>query len=564
MEKLAGYLEDIGFHSHRPVDLSEHPRFSGILKVESLELRLELRFEKRHFDYPDAYLLDWLFDEKLRDCLGVHGIRSDGKICYIDESQAWWDSGEAIALTVGVFERIRMLITEKMSGKPSMSIVLRDFAGYWQATKAGRLSRSTNVAGNGKRYIEVVDAETGCRWLKPENYKVENGEHFFCHWVTLKLDAPANPLHSDWPPANFQQLEAWLKSLGSKSWQRLMSQLRVALCEDGKKTSPSASSRVGVMLVWPDENGEEVAVCGFTIPCDKVVMGALAGNRTKQAIVYLRRRKIAIERYSLLRADVSYIIKRNLASEDATLTKKKVVVIGAGSIGGYLLDLLCSIGAGYGNRGELHIIDPQSFEAENVGRHFLGYQSIGLTKVKELQAKLKNSYPHLTIKPHVASFDEKLHLIAAADWVIDATGSQTVAIGLSDILASVKKRPVVIHSWIQGHGLATGALIRRSEEDACYRCLWTVGESGYSPRYPLAKKQSLNEPIVVGCHNSYYPYAASIGMLAASQAVQLIQDHLSNNVRDTLRFNIVDRENCQYRTDARPRPSKHCPFCRPE
>jgi hypothetical protein len=97
--------------------------------------------------------------------------------------------------------------------------------------------------------------------------------------------------------------------------------------------------------------------------------------------------KIPITRVTGNRADERFIIHRNLAGEPG-LDKKRIIVIGLGTIGGQLSKLLAQAGAGFGG-GYISLVDQQIFSPGNVGRHILGIPSIGLWKASECCALLK-------------------------------------------------------------------------------------------------------------------------------------------------------------------------------
>ena len=123
--------------------------------------------------------------------------------------------------------------------------------------------------------------------------------------------------------------------------------------------------------------------------------------------------------------------------------------------------------------------------------------------------------------------------------------------------------PLLIHSWIHGHGSATVALLndRKERKSACFRCLWRIENNTYLPNYALSKNPDNDVPVFAGCHQSFHPYAATISMLAATQAMTLISDHLEDKAIKTLRFNILRDDLCQKRGDATPEKSKDCPLC---
>jgi len=563
LKAIQACLEAEGFYPNMPLDQCHHPRFSGVLVVDEFLVKLELRFNRDHYDYPEAYLLDWPYDTELRAKLGSRGIRSDGKVCHTDESQTWWDCGQAAALTAGVLFKIQDLLRGNLAGDKGYDLVFRDFEGYWSGSTTLRL---TDTAANKKVFSHVVD-QAKRSWLIPKGgdndwlpfQPADTDKH--CDWVTIHLSSLPYPLEAEWPPQNYRQLEAWLRFSEPGCMTKILDVLRPVLFPAKKKRVINTEKTVGVLFTWCGIGGQEVLGCGFTLTLDKVALIALSQGRVSNVPSLLAQRNSAITRYSVKPSDPAYIQKRNLPAEGDTLKNKRVVMVGAGAIGGFLSELLCGMGAGSGKRGSFEIIDPDIFGPENIGRHLLGFESIDQYKVAALQSRLNTSYPFLRIEGHAADLSSKTDLLTKADWVIDATGSQTVAIAVAELVSQRVKPPITVHGWIQGRGLATVAMIKRDASDACYRCLWSLSNSQYVHRYPLAKNLADDEPVIVGCHKSYHPYVGSTAMLAASQVAQLVQAQLSGGVHQTLQFNIVQPDRCQNRPNSQPSPAKECPFC---
>lgn len=78
----------------------------------------------------------------------------------------------------------------------------------------------------------------------------------------------------------------------------------------------------------------------------------------------------SIEIIQVVRMDDRYIVERNIPGHK-TFADRKIALVGCGTIGGYLADLLVRAGGGMGS-GELVLIDNQKLAPGNIGRHRLG------------------------------------------------------------------------------------------------------------------------------------------------------------------------------------------------
>lgn len=78
----------------------------------------------------------------------------------------------------------------------------------------------------------------------------------------------------------------------------------------------------------------------------------------------------SIEIIQVVRMDDRYIVERNIPGHK-TFADRKIALVGCGTIGGYLADLLVRAGGAMGS-GELVLIDNQKLAPGNIGRHRLG------------------------------------------------------------------------------------------------------------------------------------------------------------------------------------------------
>ena len=95
--------------------------------------------------------------------------------------------------------------------------------------------------------------------------------------------------------------------------------------------------------------------------------------------------KIRVER-----ADHRWIHDRDQDPKQERLRRSRVAILGCGSVGGSLARLLAQAGV-----GNLLLVDPDTMDWPNVGRHELGAASVKRSKVRELAREIERAYPHL-------------------------------------------------------------------------------------------------------------------------------------------------------------------------
>ena len=128
---------------------------------------------------------------------------------------------------------------------------------------------------------------------------------------------------------------------------------------------------------------------------------------------------------------------RNMPSitlqDQITLQTSRVAVVGAGGLGGHIIEGLCRLGVGV-----LHIFDPDSFDETNLNRQvFSAQNTLGKPKVEVMQECCRMINPAVRITAHqIAVNDEKqAGLFAEAQVIVDALdtpGDRLVLAAIAD------------------------------------------------------------------------------------------------------------------------------------
>jgi len=195
---------------------------------------------------------------------------------------------------------------------------------------------------------------------------------------------------------------------------------------------------------------------GFMFELDKIL---ITGFGRKPSVLrqqlHMRRRSTKLERLTLSEMSPDFIHGRNL--NFPSLKDKKIVLIGCGAIGGYLVEGLVRLGAGTGG-GELLLVDPDELAPGNLGRHTLGMESLRQAKVTALAARLGFEFPHAKVTPRqrFAAFPGDL----VGDLVINASGEEALseAMNFHRLKLPECRRPPSLHVWVTGEGACTQAL----------------------------------------------------------------------------------------------------------
>jgi molybdopterin/thiamine biosynthesis adenylyltransferase len=190
------------------------------------------------------------------------------------------------------------------------------------------------------------------------------------------------------------------------------------------------------------------------IPADllrKRAVGMLASN--------------AVIRRVVCRVDHQWIHSRGGDGRD--LSKKSVLLIGCGSLGGYVAHLLSRAGIGH-----LTLTDNDNLGWENLGRHILGASSVGRSKAEALAEELTREMPHLSIKGIPKDwrdiFRSNPNLFAEYHLVVSTTGEWRCERPLNELSRKIQMSPLVL-GWLEPHAVAGHCLVV-GPNGGCFEC----------------------------------------------------------------------------------------------
>jgi molybdopterin/thiamine biosynthesis adenylyltransferase len=231
-------------------------------------------------------------------------------------------------------------------------------------------------------------------------------------------------------------------------------------------------------------------------------------------------------------------------------------IVGCGAIGGHLALALSKLGAGSGSKGVLRLIDPDSIQAENIGRHLLGLDYLYEAKVEAVKRHLLDQFPTLNIdaqKRRVEASD------CAGDLIIDATGEESVGetINFYRLSLPLRARPQALHTWIVGNGECVQAIWCDSKKHACLHCL-RQGDDARTKRFdPLLTRPEVR---IRGC-DAFTPYAVAAPLMGTALAIDMIIAWLTNSLKPRFRTRAVEGANIRQIKNQDVEPLSGCLAC---
>lgn len=165
--------------------------------------------------------------------------------------------------------------------------------------------------------------------------------------------------------------------------------------------------------------------------------------------------KAPLERYRITRVDHDYVHARG--ADTGNYKNKRVMVIGCGSLGGYVAHFLSRAGVGH-----LNLLDNDTLKPENLGRHILGAESWNLPKAEALSHALQKQMPHLEIYGNCLDWREALHknprLFDSLDLIVVTVADLRCELPLNE-LARAKGLPSIIYGWLESYAIAGHCLM---------------------------------------------------------------------------------------------------------
>lgn len=193
---------------------------------------------------------------------------------------------------------------------------------------------------------------------------------------------------------------------------------------------------------------------------------------------------------------------------------KRVLLIGAGSLGSPLASSLARSGTGV-----LDIVDSQLMEAENTARHALGMKEVALGKADALATRLMQAVPGIEVTGYLsdaAAWVTKHVRPGKYDLVVECTAESSVRVFLSQMRTAYLGGIPLIHAWTEpmcsaGHVVLTQPEVPWPTDDPADNLVNASDVSANDTRITLP-----------ACSAGFHPYAAADIELVAAFAAQRV------------------------------------------
>ena len=510
--KLRGPLIPCGADDGIPCEVQLDPTFFDLPRIRLLEIPPEL---------PNA----------------VPHLGAEGGLCYLAKGTVVLDIYDPVGQSLACLQRAAAVLGQILKGE-MIEDLAEEFFAYW-----GGWPCFVDMQGEdlGRQNCIVAQANGNPLWFITDNEdRTTRKLHSLGYQVTdktvltyrVKTTAQPRPLTSHWPPETVGDVLAWQSTLDPRCRRKIHERIKEG---QSKKAN-------GVLIIIESP----LMTYGFAVLFDHQV-----SRKTKLADRKDSSFGLKVMPVSVIRIDDRYLAQRNIP-KSKTLAGKRIALVGCGTIGGYLSDMLVKAGAGSCG-GKLTLVDFDGLLPQNIGRHRLGFPDLLSNKAEAMAKELKRLSPGVEV--HALPVDVRQAQLGKLDLLIDATGEES----LGHWLCGRYRAPTPMLSvWIEGPGTAVRALLRTNASGACYRCLWQSHRRG-----ELRSTIDALPNILAGhgCEGLYVPFPASVSVQAASLGAEMALDWVKGVHSPALRTRLIDQTHHLATPDCDPLRDHDCPLC---
>lgn len=219
---------------------------------------------------------------------------------------------------------------------------------------------------------------------------------------------------------------------------------------------------------------------------------------------------------------------KNRSSTNITAADKRVLVIGCGSIGGYLIDQLVKYGI-----NNITIVDFDKFREENIYRHLLGLQFVDKYKTVAIKEYIESNIPGIIINTREDRIDNQLKDggidLSDFDVIFSTTGDHNINRWLNKYILSNQINVPAIYLWNEALGIGSHAAIINNLYDGCYDCFIGYADGLYDRTSYCARDQYFGK-MITGCNSTYIPYSAAVSIKTTLLGLEILDQYFSDKI----------------------------------
>jgi molybdopterin/thiamine biosynthesis adenylyltransferase len=529
-------LKQVGFKFVGKTDMGCFKLRGHLLQSTADVCACEIELDPNFIELPKIRLLE--IPAQLPSVLPHLG--SEGYLCYIAKGSVVLDIFDPVGQSLACIKRAEDVLGQILKGEMIQDLE-EEFYAYWgggelclvdmQEQNLGKQKTLVVKTRNGLMSVVTDDEARTSKKLKALGY---NLAEYTILTYRIRTSAKPRPHTTSWPPNTVKDILTWQGLLDFRCRKKIEQRI-----QEGAATKANGAL---ILIESP------LLTYGFIVYYDRAKYQDGKSKLTRRRdVVY----SLKVSPVSVIRIDDRYMAERNIP-RCKTLAGNKIAIVGCGTIGGYLAEMLVKSGAGTSN-GQLILIDSDILLPQNIGRHRLGFPNLFANKAVGLSEELSRLSPGASIR--ALPVDVMQAQLGKLDLLIDATGEESLGHWLCGRYLNATS---MLSVWIEGPGTAVRALLHDTPDGACYRCLYEANKKG------LFQTVVGSMPKIMaghGCEGLYVPFPATVSVQAASLGAEMVMNWANSANFSSLQTRLTDN-NFQLATEnCNPSKQENCPVC---
>lgn len=314
-----------------------------------------------------------------------------------------------------------------------------------------------------------------------------------------------------------------------------------------QKVSDTIPKTRNVILVFGMKSEWANVVFAVRIKCNNAVGHSLL-KKVLDDIVH-------VEPLFTERKDYMYLNEQ--LGNDIGLLNKKVLIIGAGSLGSYVAFELVKNGAAH-----IKIYDGDKLEDENILRWAYGGIGKGTNKAEIISVMLNLMHPEIDVVAVHNNIDEKdlPEEVLQTDMIIFTIGNSDEQLKFNRVLKANQCPIPVIYTWLEEGGIYSHVLYVNYQKEGCYECLYTdeVGNL-INNRARMNSDEIMNKAVIRnGCGGTRAAYGTRSLLRTTAALLDTIQRIQMNMLTGSALIDISPTSVCSSKTEF---PMEACKCC---
>lgn len=281
-----------------------------------------------------------------------------------------------------------------------------------------------------------------------------------------------------------------------------------------------------------------ILVFGMQLELSNIVFAAKIKCNNKRGQTLLEKLLedvVSVEPLHTTRKDYVYLNEQ--IGNDIGLLKKKVLLIGAGSLGSYVAFELVKNGA-----SNIKIFDKDKLQDENILRWAYGGFGKGIHKVTAISWLLNWLHPEIMVETMSENIKEEVLVeeVSTTDLIIFTIGNSDEQLMLNRALKKADCSVPVVFAWLEAGGINSHILVVNYQESGCFECLYT-DETGQAVNNRSRKNSNNIEDkgtIRNGCGGTRAAYGTTILLRTTAALLDTVRSIMSNEINESVLMDI--------------------------